>query len=182
MLIKNGVSYVPLPKSHVQTTYPRPRARSAREPGSMPRHYPTVWSLQKEASLGEARVGVVSDARPECHIFYSLPVYLTFIYPHPAKQPPSGLRPPPPRGRLSKSPSDKNEAVTLFSAHPSSSRGSTTYLSGMTRLIWVLKLIRNACGSGFISSRQKYSRQKYSRQNIVTPAKAGVQTGSPSRD
>jgi len=61
-----------------------------------------------------------------------------------------------------------------------------------------MKLIRNARDGEFINSRQKPSRQKYLRQNFVisskktanrsfekdfvTPAKAGVQTGSPSRD
>jgi len=69
----------------------------------------------------------------------------------------------------------------------------------MTGLIGVMKLIRGAHDNQSISSRQKHLRQKilptklrhlfqktanrsFEKKDFVTPAKAGVQTGSPNHN
>jgi len=50
-------------------------------------------------------------------------------------------------------------------------------LAGMTIPVELMWLLRNVFDGELIASRQKRMRR-----NFVTPAKAGVQTGSPPRD
>ena len=82
-------------------------------------------------------------------------------------------------------PSDEDAGPTMLKALDSSSRRSPTCLAGMTKLVGmtrfvrVMKLIRNARDSKFISFRQKYSRKTTTDKTSSPQRKLGSRPSHP---
>jgi len=114
---------------------PRPRERSDREPGPMPRHDATVRLPQ--STSGRAEAGVVGTNEAKRPSFESQPTHIPPPTPHIlAKSPPVASQPPPQEedSRLS---SSKDAALTMLQAlDPPPSRGQVQLAQVYDLLGW----------------------------------------------